>query len=85
MLAVDFDCSFQNALHFRPGCRRHGAGASISGIRRPVCWLGCMFARIPPPAAAVEECQKHCPYRPATTLAVGLFVRIALSNYNGLL
>ena len=33
-LAVSLSCSFQNTLDFRPGCRRHGAGACIFRIGR---------------------------------------------------
>jgi hypothetical protein len=84
--AVDLDCSFQNSLDFRPGCRANGAGASIFGVGRSLRRLCChMPARVAGRrAAAAAECQKLRLLRPAATPVVGRFVRIVLSDYNDL-
>jgi hypothetical protein len=83
---IDFSCSFQSTFDIRPGCRRHGAGASISGIGRSVRRLGCSFAgKLFIAAAAVAEESKNLgPFRCTTRLSMELLVRIVLSNCNEL-
>ncbi len=58
----------------------------MSRISRSIWWLTSQFARklFRALAAAAEESQNLGLFRPADTPVMRLFVRIVLSNYNGL-